>query len=590
MTRRALLVGLALAGCTADRPNASAGAARLLKSAVPDAAVAAAFVGPPPTFVRELGVSEAAASEVGGGPAKHLCALLNPGDRGRALGALADGFRGRFVGPAEPTAFGDGGVEVTRRPATDATLEPEPFLDAFAALGSGLSVVESCKLKPFRFKLAEPGRDKAYVELLLYVLGRDARGRGVELRAEARAEARVVSEGGEGSWRFTRFAMGDVEAVAATQRFHDVSAAAGVGLYRGEAASKGIAARTNAAQLETIGGVAVVDFDHDGLEDVLAWNRRSVLLAFLNDGAGGFRKLRNPIPADAVGFFQLFVDLDGDGAEELVSTEVRCVAGRPALGLFAGAVERWRPVPGALSFADRCSRLDDLEYQALVPVDVDRDGDLDLFAAGYRNRLSKTGEHNLFQAHDGQRNLLFLNEGGLRFREVSADRGLADNAFSYAATFFDADLDGDQDLFVVNDFGVNQLWLNDGTAHFKPGAGPLAANGQSMGITVADLDGDLDLDVYVSNMFSKAGNRIVPLLEGVLAPDVWRTLFAIAQGNTLYRREEDGSFTEVAHEQGVAHAGWAWGHAVFDADNDADLDIYVANGMTSHENKAAPDF
>ena len=58
---------------------------------------------------------------------------------------------------------------------------------------------------------------------------------------------------------------------------------------------------------------------------------------------------------------------------------------------------------------------------------------------------------------------------------------------------------------------------------------------------------------------------------------------------TLYKRE-NGRYRDVAAAMGLAKAKWAWGQAVFDVDNDGDLDVYVANGNATHSDARAPDY
>jgi len=584
--RRLTLACLACLACEPTPAPDSSAALRLLASTSADAQAPEVFIAEPPTFVRRLRDSEAAASEVSGGPAKKLCAGLRAGDEVTLAGALTGDFLGRLTGPGQTVDFGDEGAVVRRFPPSPESLERGAFVTGLRAYLAPFTVVERCSFKPFRFKLEAPGRDRAVATHWFEVAGRDAEGRGVELRGAVRAEL----EKGEG-WHFRRLEVESLRSVAVRALFRDVSGETGIGLHRDTLTTQSVQAVTNDQTIETIGGVGVVDWDADGDDDLLAWNRRMTLQLFLNDGAGGFDKRVNPIPPRAVGYFNVLVDLDGDGAPELASTEVMsCVDGQASLALFTRRGQRLVPLERRLVFEQPCARIDKLEYQHLVPHDIDGDGDLDLFAAGYMNQHSKGDTHNLFQARDGQRDLLFLNEGGLRFREVARERGLDTRSFGYTGVFFDYDDDGDDDLFVANDYGRNDLWLNDGAGHFSVGGGPLTANGQSMGVTIADFDGDAELDVYVSNMFSKAGNRIVPLMEGVVAEDTYETLLWLARGNALYRREGPGRYTEVAAEQGVARAAWAWGQAAFDADNDGDRDIYVLNGMTSHTDAAAPDY
>lgn len=563
----------------------------------PDAAVEALAIEPPAQFVREIAVSEDTADAVAHGPAADLCRGLRLNDRDRARSSLAPDFRGRFVSPrAKDDALAGEPIGRSVREPDPAVLDREAALDRlFSVAREGVAVIDACKLKPFRFKLAEPGRDRAYIELLFILHGRTADGDRVDRRAHVRATVRAQPRAEKPSaarWRIAAFEWSALEEIRGRPLFHDVSAQAGVDLARSDVTRESIRERTNDRTLETIGGVAVVDFDGDGRDDFMAWNRLRTFQIFVNDGHGGFRRIANPIPPRATGLFHLWLDLDGDGAEELVSSElIECRDGRAAFALFRRDGEALKPMPGRLRFEQPCAGYEVIKYQHIAAHDVDRDGDLDLFFSGFSNRGSKGDGHNLFQAHDGQRNLLFINQGGLRFTEEAAARGIEGTAFSYAATFFDYDEDGDDDLYVVNDYGVNELWLSDGRGRFTRGPdGPLTANGQSMGVTVADLDDDLDLDVYVSNMFSKAGNRIVPLVEGQVSPATYESLLGLAQGNTLYRRDGPGRYAEVGAQQGVARAGWAWGQAVFDADNDGDRDLYVLNGMTSHSDARAPDY
>jgi hypothetical protein len=104
-----------------------------------------------------------------------------------------------------------------------------------------------------------------------------------------------------------------------------------------------------------------------------------------------------------------------------------------------------------------------------------------------------------------------------------------------------------------------------------------------MGVTWFDYDRDGHLDVYVSNMYSTAGNRILARGHGKLPPERLARLKKMARGNTLLRNQGDGTFRDVTGDAGVGPAGWAWGTQPYDYDNDGWPDLYVANGFrTSH--------
>ena len=114
-------------------------------------------------------------------------------------------------------------------------------------------------------------------------------------------------------------------------------------------------------------------------------------------------------------------------------------------------------------------------------------------------------------ANNGAANLLLRHTGDWVFDEVSSDVGLDENnqRFSYAAAWEDFDLDGDQDLYVANDFGRNNLYRND-DGQFKDIAKEAGVEDISAGMSVSWGDYNVDgfPDLYVANMFSSAGHRV----------------------------------------------------------------------------------
>jgi hypothetical protein len=109
-----------------------------------------------------------------------------------------------------------------------------------------------------------------------------------------------------------------------------------------------------------------------------------------------------------------------------------------------------------------------------------------------------------------------------------------------------------------------------------------------MGLTIGDWNNTGKWSVYVSNMYSHAGNRVVRLAESV--SEKTRALLRVAaQGNQLFTMKS-GAWQNDAIALGVNEAGWAWGSLFVDIDNDGDKEIFVTNGNTSHRDPDAPDF
>jgi hypothetical protein len=178
----------------------------------------------------------------------------------------------------------------------------------------------------------------------------------------------------------------------------------------------------------------------------------------------------------------------------------------------------------------------------------------------------------------------------LRFTEEAEARGITGTRYTYVAQFFDFDGDGDLDLFEGNDYGRNVLWDNKGDGTFRAVKDhPFSREPKfTMGLTIGDWNNAGKWSVYVSNMYSHAGNRVVRLSEGV-SEKTRAMLKVAAQGNQLFTMKS-GVWQEEGSRLGVNEAGWAWGNQFYDIDNDGDKEIFVANGNTSHRDPEAPDF
>ncbi len=254
-------------------------------------------------------------------------------------------------------------------------------------------------------------------------------------------------------------------------------------------------------------------------------------------------------------------------------------------------------------FVDRSAELVDGPLPALVSavsaVDYDGDGLLDLYvstyAAGMRVpsqlqmaylpgmdglelwQFRSSDENHVMTNRFGPPNVLLRNQGGGRFARVK-NTALKLFSHTFQSTWADYDNDGDMDLYAANDYAPNNLFRNDGVDGFTDVTeeSGTADIGFGMGASWGDFDEDGLLDLYVTNMYSKAGLRITAQLN-----EADPTYGRMAGGNTLLRNNVDG-FEHVSSLERpgllVAAAGWGWGSQFVDLDNDSDLDLYALSG------------
>ena len=184
------------------------------------------------------------------------------------------------------------------------------------------------------------------------------------------------------------------------------------------------------------------------------------------------------------------------------------------------------------------------------------------------------------KAENGDPIVLLRGDGKLGFK-AWPQTGLT-HRWSLAAMSVDLLGLGRPQLYVANDFGDKDLW------RFEPDGGmtnlspqyALEDPGNGMSVDVGDVDGDGRLDLYVANMFSKAGTRV--LAGATTKPAVMARLQKFARGNSLYLSEADGGYTEAGESLGVNRGLWAYGSLLADLDDDGRLEVAVANGFFSH--------
>jgi hypothetical protein len=501
---------------------------------------------------------------------------------GGALYHIAPDFEGTpLLREPEGTGRVVGGVRIRTGGADPARLDRGRFRASLAALDVDHLV----------FKLPSAQLKGDTLECRLKVDARRERGR-IGRRWVSQGDAEFVRR--ESRWRLRRFRATQIETEEGERRFVEVTVPAGLSIEPGH----------DDRERETVtfgrlflGGIAAGDFDGDGRTDLLVPQVGQPLL-FHNLG-GKFVECaqeRGIVESNA-GAAAIFFDYDNDGRLDLLianyepemlrdrkTGELRRNVGHRALSLYHNE--------GGGRFVDVTEKAGLLTYGPAMSVcaaDVNGNGLLDIFVCMYRDdsvedpRFSEEVPRVVWNARDGVAKQLWINQGDGTFKEEAAKRGVADTGWGLAAAFCDFDGDGHPDLYLANDYGEHKLFRNrgDGTFEDVTARSGTADTGFGMGVTWLDFDGDGLMDLYVSNMYSTAGNRILGRGPGKLSPEQHAKLKKMAHGNTLLRNRGDGTFEDVTEKMGVGRAGWAWSSAVYDFENRGLPHLYVANGFRS---------
>lgn len=344
--------------------------------------------------------------------------------------------------------------------------------------------------------------------------------------------------------------------------------------------------------------VSVVDFNNDGLDDLFLSSRWDPTQLLKNNGDGTFEDvtqdsgIKNYLAVNC----SAFADFDNDGDQD-------ALIGFSWLGakFYLNENGKFRHQPN--------SPFSNVKMITSISVsDVNRDGLLDVYLSTYcpdsrpetvdlwNTTFLKEDERELFKQNStkanhwlnkpGPPNYIFMNVDGTNFQRAPLEGPWSQWHMSYQASWGDYDHDGDDDLYICNDFAPDTFLRNDtprGSAEpsftdFTKEALGDSHLGFGMGIDWGDYDRDGDLDLYVSNMYSKAGKRIL----GQLGSMVGKNIKVAAAGNFLYRNNRSSGFSQVAGpgegQMKVHRTGWSYGGQFADFDNNGELDLYVPCG------------
>jgi enediyne biosynthesis protein E4 len=339
-------------------------------------------------------------------------------------------------------------------------------------------------------------------------------------------------------------------------RFEDITEKAGVGA---------------ADRFST--GCAFADIDGDGDLDLILLATKGPNAIFLNDGHGRFTEHRD-----------LGLDPAGKGGTTITMADVD---GSGRLALY---VANYKPYsildsipPQQRAFNQMVRQVGPNHYE--VTPELRREYKLVMRPDMGGLRVSERGATDDFYLNDGHGKLSRVAFTSPTFRDAQG-KPLAEEPESFAldAKFVDLNGDGAPDLYVTNDFeDTDQLWINDGHGnfHLADWTAQRQISNSSMGVDVADINGDGRPDIFVDDMLSNDARRLkteipthtaLPKHPGEIETELQQ------QRNTMFVNRGDGTFAEIGMYAGVQASGWSWGSMFMDVDLDGWQDLLIANG------------
>lgn len=328
------------------------------------------------------------------------------------------------------------------------------------------------------------------------------------------------------------------------------------------------------------GGMYACDFNRDGISDLFMTDFHEDGTQFLVGQADGTFDDQT----DRVGLGQVhspiasFADIDNDGWVDLIVP-------RDGRVFRNESGKRFREISAQTNLGKLVLGLPapPRSLSAIVPADFNCDGLIDLYVTRV---VPPTGSWLESRQPDMVPNQLLINRGDYRFEDVTRRVNAGGGGLScFSAVWTDVNHDRWPDIYLINEFGNGTLLVNREGKTFENQLLVEAQNDfGSMGLTCGDINNDGNIDIYVSNMYSKAGSRIMGNMKAESYPeDVRQRLRNMVAGGELYQNLGNLDFTPLGKQFQVNAAGWAWGTALADFNNDGWLDLHVTAGFISRD-------
>ncbi len=348
------------------------------------------------------------------------------------------------------------------------------------------------------------------------------------------------------------------------------------------------------------GGVAVLDVNNDGLQDLYFSATQEPNRLFLNKGNLQFQDITEQAGVAALGGVKTgvtIVDINADGLQDIYV----CRSGMQPTDERANLLFVNN---GNATFSEKAKEygLDDRSATNHANFfDYDLDGDLDVYVLNHPvifkdvNKITAkevNGEYirNKDPLDEWESDKIFRNDGNGHFTNVSKEAGISNRAWGLSVTVSDFNADGYPDIFVGNDYiEPDLLYINNknGTFSVETDKYFRHTSNHTMGVDIADFNNDGLVDVVALDMVAESNQRQKELMTTMIL-DRYNNLVRFHYGHQIMRNvlqvntgaaPKDGAvFSDIGVLAGVWNTDWSWSPLLADFDNDGFKDLYITNG------------
>ena len=341
------------------------------------------------------------------------------------------------------------------------------------------------------------------------------------------------------------------------------------------------------------GGVAVADFNDDGLADLFFTGNQVRNALFLNKGALQFDNV-----SEASGVSSLdrwftgvtVLDVNNDGWPDLYVAAG--IDDDPAKRKNALLVHQGVNAAGIPVFEDQAEAYGVADGHSSMwtsTLDYNGDGLLDIYVLNNEQSgiLPTNYREKVTDGSAPSNDRLYRNNGDGSFTDVTIDTGIRYEGFGLGVAVSDFNFDGLDDLYITNDYLSNDLlYINKGDATYSNEIGTRLKHQSkfSMGVDVNDINNDGLHDVLSVDMLAETNQRMKTTVMGVnyisevynkrwgYEPQYMRNMLHLGNGLDL-------PMSEVGLLAGISKTDWSWSPLMVDMDNDGLRDVLITNGF-----------